>query len=112
MNQCNGQGNIKAAYLHGKIDTSNSKQLRQEVIDCVEADTTTLVLDLHEVTFIDSSGLGSLVFLLKWMRSRGGRVVIYRPNSQVRMLLDIANMTQILPVCSNVEELAAADIQL
>jgi anti-anti-sigma factor len=112
MKKCDGQGNIKATYLRGKIDTSNSKQLRQDVIDCVDPDTTTLIIDLHEVTFIDSSGLGSLVFLLKWMQSRGGRVVIYRPNSQVRMLLDIANMTQILPICNNAEDLAAANIEL
>jgi anti-sigma B factor antagonist len=112
MKKCNDSEKVKAIYLQGKIDTANSKQIRQNIIDCIDSNTATLLFDLREVTFIDSSGLGSLVFLLKQMRARGGNVIIYRPNDQVKMLLDIANMTQLFPIYNTEEELAQADVQL
>jgi anti-sigma B factor antagonist len=112
MKECDSQEVVRTISLQGKIDTSNSKQLRQDLIAHMDGDITTLVFDLHQVTFIDSSGLGSLVFLLKRMRSQGGRIIFYRPNQQVKMLLDIANMAQLFPICSTEAELAQANINL
>ena len=54
-----------------RLTATNSPAFRQEMADLIAAGTSRVVLDLSPVAFIDSTGLGSLVSVLKQIGSRG-----------------------------------------
>ena len=60
-----------------RIDIQNAVQLREKLIDLIYKGQNTLLLDLQKVTFIDSSGLGALVYSLREARKYKGSIKIY-----------------------------------
>ena len=55
--------------------------------DLVGSDTARVVLDLHEVTFMDAQGLGSIVDTHRRLLAAGGCVRLVAPSSSVRKIL-------------------------
>jgi anti-sigma B factor antagonist len=68
--------------MRGEIDLASAPQLREALTRMNPNETSLVVLDLSEVTFLDSTGLGVLMGALKRARAAGGdiRLVINRPN--------------------------------
>lgn len=84
--------------LSGELDM-DSADLFAEATRLVHAHTIpTLVLDLTELSFIDSSGLREIVVALTRQREIGGALVLRSPTAQVRRVLDIVGMSEILTI--------------
>ncbi len=58
----------------------------------------TVVLDLEGVTFLDSTGLQSLVRARDAARQRGGELILRRPSAAVQRVLDVTNMWEVLAI--------------
>lgn len=76
--------------LSGEIDAHSVLDLERAVEDIEPA--ATLVLDMSGVTFIDSSGLRSIVEMHNRHLDGGGRLVLSDPSSAVRRLIDITGL--------------------
>jgi len=70
--------------------------------------TRRLVVDLAGVERVDSAGLGELVMLHMWADGMGYAVAFASPNTRVRELLDLTNLTSMLDVYETLEEAAHA----
>jgi anti-sigma B factor antagonist len=58
-----------------RLDASVAPAFKQQVVQLVEAGERRLVVDLGDVIFLDSSGLGALVSILKALGSQGAMAV-------------------------------------
>jgi anti-sigma B factor antagonist len=58
----------------------------------------TIVLDLEGVTFLDSTGLQSLVRAREAAGQRGEELILCRPSNAVQRVLDLTNMWEILAI--------------
>ena len=56
------------------------------------------ILDLSEVRYLNSTGLGALVSLLTKFRSRGGELILVNPAEHPRKLLALTKLTNIFAV--------------
>jgi anti-anti-sigma factor len=65
-----------------------------------------LVVDLPQVEFLSSSGLGYLVLLGKRLHDRGGRLALARPSSRMQRLLGAVGLEGVLPSFSSLENAA------
>ena len=63
-----------------------------------------VVLDCHGIDFMDSSGLGALIALLKRVSERGGDLKLARLPKKVRMVFEITRAYKIFQICDTVEE--------
>lgn len=95
---------VKQIQPSGILDSTKAAQFREEVSKLVESGADIILIDLKEVTFIDSSGLGALVSALKTVRSAGGKLCICSINEQVRMLFELTSMDRVFEVYSSREE--------
>ena len=66
-----------------------------------------VLLDFSGITFMDSAGLGSLVLLLKTVRSHGGKMYLCHVNQQIQMLFELTNMNQIFEIFPTEDEFLA-----
>lgn len=91
----------------GRLDMASAPEFRESVKRLVESGSSHLVVDLHEVSFVDSSGLGAIVGGLKAARNVGGELRIARANQQVLLVLDLTSLNRVLTPYETVEDAAA-----
>ena len=81
----------------GEIDMATVDQLQGAIGDAVtRADTATVVIDLTDVTFCDSIGIGTLVRAHVEAARQGTVVRISNPQRQIRRVLEITGVLDIL----------------
>lgn len=97
------------ALLHpsGDLDAYTAPGLRSDLHGATEAESRLVVVDLTDVTFIDSAGLGALVGAHRRMRESGGRLRIVRPSPLVARAFELTGLDEILELCDDRDEALA-----
>jgi anti-sigma B factor antagonist len=88
----------------GRLTMSAAGELTALLDSTVSAGRTLVVVDLGEVDFLDSSGLGSLVGGLRATRAAGGDLRIARVGAQARTVLELTTMDRVLTPHATVED--------
>jgi anti-sigma B factor antagonist len=86
----------------GRLNMVAAPALKSLVEETVASGQTRIVVDLGEVTFIDSSGLGALIAGLKATRQAGGDLRIAVVPEQVMTVLRLTNLDRVLPAHATV----------
>ncbi|UZQ53775.1 STAS domain-containing protein [Trichothermofontia sichuanensis B231] len=82
----------------GVLDRNMGRELRDEVTVLVNQDVPAILVDLSQVVFVDSSGLGALVSCLKLARAAQCQLAICGLNDQVKMLLELTSMDRVFKI--------------
>ncbi|MDR3539504.1 MAG: STAS domain-containing protein [Desulfosporosinus sp.] len=69
-------GNQATVFLHDKIYVSDASLLRDDLLDMIDQGVIELRIDLSGLTYIDSSGLGTLVTINKRTKEKKGTLVL------------------------------------
>lgn len=88
--------------VEGDLDSFTAAQLREELAGAVAYEAT--IIDLGEVPFVDSSGLGALVGGVRRMREAGRSVAICSARPGVRRLLGMTGFDRLVPVAGSPAE--------
>lgn len=97
-------GRLDAA-LSGEIDLSTVAELEQRLEDPLHGGPTLLVLDLRQVTFLDSSGLRLLLRLDERQRGLGGRMVLVQGGRRVARVLELTGAGERLEMVTDPSEI-------
>lgn len=84
--------------MAGEVDLATAPQLREALLHEAEEGTQNILVDLREVEFLDSSGLGVLVGVLKRMRERGGELALACSEGPVLKVLTITGLDRVFPI--------------
>lgn len=84
-------------------------KLVEVVSDALEEGAKNFVVDLSEVRYISSSGIGLLITMLTKMRNKGGEVYLTAPSDHVKKLLIITKLNNIFTVFDSVEDFRNRD---
>ena len=69
-----------------------------------------LVLDLSDLDFVDSFGIGAVVGALKRLRQRGGDLALVCPSSRIRRVFEICDLDRIIALHDSVASVAAPSV--
>lgn len=89
-----------------RLDIEVASDFRAMLLALIEQGHRRLVVDLSQVNFIDSSGLGALVSALKTLKRSdvGGDVRLARVQAQVVSLLEIIRLNRVFTTYPSVEQ--------
>ncbi len=85
-------------YIQEDMDALSVKQLRIKFEELIETENRNITLDLSGVEFIDSSGIGAIVFLFKRRSPLGRTIEIQGVHGQPRDLFDHLRIHKALTV--------------
>jgi anti-sigma B factor antagonist len=94
---------VAIAAVIGDIDISTVSELREALVTLAGSGEA-LIVDLSEVTFIDSTGLGALIGAYRHAVARGGSLHAVCAQPQARKLLWLTGVDRRIPLADTVEE--------
>lgn len=86
------------------FDANQGLRLQREVTQLLEEETVSAILiDFGGVDFINSSGLGALVALMKKVQAAGSQLYLCTLNAQTKLIFELANMHRLFKIFPNRE---------
>jgi anti-sigma B factor antagonist len=96
------EGDVTILDLKGRIRISGGTLLLHKAIRCLlDEGKTKIVLNLANVTHIDSLGLGELISSHMTLRNKGGEIKLIHLTERVREVMTITNLLAVLDVYDN-----------
>ena len=80
----------------GELDVATANQLRTAISTLMGTGCREIVVDLAATTFLDSSGLGALVWASHRMHAAGGRLTVVNPDARVAKVLRVTGVDRVL----------------
>lgn len=87
-----------------RLDANNSEELKAEFRRLFESGTKDLVIDLKEIHFIDSSGLGVLVSGYKNASILHGSLKLSNLQSQVKSMFELTRLHRVFDIFTSVDD--------
>ena len=102
------EGDKTVVSVGGEIDVYTAPKLREQIVQLVEDGQYHLVIDMEDVEFLDSTGLGVLVGGLKRVRAHDGTLRLVCTQERILKIFRITGLTKVFPIHSTVAEAVEA----
>ena len=89
--------------LQGEIDLHQSPQLHERLVEVCKSKPKVLVLNLAEVAYMDSSGVGTLVHTYRTVSGYQGRMALAGLQDRVRSVFEISRLDKYFQIFDSVE---------
>ena len=90
--------------IRGEIDLRSSPELRATLSELVPNQPERLILDLSGVSYMDSSGVGTIVELKRRIDRAGGRVILFGLQPRVRSVFEITRLDKFFTITDGLEQ--------
>lgn len=97
-------GSAKVLTISGSASMAEADKIRKKLVDLADEDTPIIALDLSEMDFIGSAGLGALIVGHLHASRRQGQIRLVKPSPQVLGVLETTNLIRIFPIYATVDE--------
>jgi anti-sigma B factor antagonist len=101
-------GEMQVLDVSGEIDVYTAPQFKEAVNQLINAGQTDLIINMDGVTYMDSSGFGTLLSATKRLRPEGGSVNLIACNSAIDRMLRITRLNTVFGTFATVDEAVAA----
>lgn len=89
--------------IAGEIDAYSAPKLREELLPYAEGKNT-IIANLKDVSYLDSTGLGVFVSLFKQLKKNGGELKLIELSEQLKRLFNITGLHNIMDISTNTED--------
>jgi anti-sigma B factor antagonist len=82
--------------LRGEVDVLNVDQVRIALVEALETHPASIIVDLSELSFIDSTGLGAIIFGFQRARDEGVAFHLAKPTRGVHQILVLSGLLEVV----------------
>ncbi len=90
--------------IEGEVDLYSSPQIRKTIIDLIGDRKPALLIDLKNVTYMDSSGVATLVEGLQRIREYGGQLYLCNLQGAVREVFELSRLDKVFQIYKDVTD--------
>lgn len=98
-------GEHKVISISGEVDLYNVSELKKALFSVTDGSYSSVVVDLKDVNYMDSSGIGALVAGQKKMRAHNGKFALMNIHDDVLNILKLATLDKFFTIYENEEDL-------
>jgi anti-sigma B factor antagonist len=98
---------ITKLALTGRFDIMGAQQIDSAFKGMI-ADNSKIIIDMEKVPFLASMGIRTLIMGAKTMKSKGGKMVLFKPTSDVEAVLTDSGTDTIIPIAHDLSAAIAA----
>jgi len=95
---------LSIVSFNGALNARSAEEAKQTFRNLVEQGVNQVIVDLHQVPFIDSSGLAALVSGLKTLGGEASNLKLAAPQSQARLLFELTMFDRVFEIHDTVED--------
>lgn len=85
-------------YPKGELDVYNTKKFKEKSLKIYEKDKKDILFDFGELEYLDSTGLSSLIYILKEIEKDGNKIVIENINNSIMKLFKITKLEDMFEI--------------
>lgn len=98
------EGDIVKVNLSGRMDLGGVKSIEKDFDRMVEAPRMAVIVDMSDVPYMSSIGIRCLLIHAKSVSGRGGKYVLSSIQRDVRNVLEVSGIDQLIKIYDTVEE--------
>jgi anti-sigma B factor antagonist len=95
---------VKVFGLSGDIDMYSSPALRKELMGHVREKAPLLCIDFRDVSYIDSSGIATLVEGLRGMMAHGGKLKLLAIPERIVEIFSFSKLDKVFDICVSLDD--------
>lgn len=90
--------------VSGEMDLYNSYKLKELVMKMMERQVKSVVINMEEVEYIDSSGIGALIHIYSTMKKASCQLYITNIHGSVKKVIELTKLMGYFPITNSLEE--------
>lgn len=92
------RNDIIICFLEGEININNSPELRKAFDELIKANQKKVLLDFSNATYIDSSGLATLIEMFQRLKKIGGHLRLGSMNQKIKNVFEITKLHKLFEI--------------
>lgn len=88
----------------GEIDIYTSPKFKQKVLDAFDKDAKDLLIDCKNLEYLDSTGLGAFIYILKKLKEQDYKIYIDNIKPNIKKLFDITKLDKLFIIRGELSE--------
>ncbi len=93
------ENNTVTVFMEGELDHFSAQGIRRLLDNCIQdSEIKCMVLDMKDISFMDSSGIGVILGRFRQLQQRGGKMQVRNMNPQVTKVFRLSGMGQIIEI--------------
>ena len=101
----NEDGKHKVIALKGELDLYKTGKLKRELLEAIGDEISSLVIDMTELKYMDSSGIALMAFLQKHARGKSGTFAFLKVNSEIMNVLKLAALDNFFKIYESMDQI-------
>jgi len=97
-------GNNYIIDVNGEMDLYNSYKLKELVMKMLEKKVERFIINLENVDYIDSSGIGALIYICSTIKKMNFRLIITNIHGSVKKVIELTKLMGYFPITNSIEE--------
>ncbi len=90
--------------VNGEMDLYNSYKLKELVMRMLEKKVERFIINLENVDYIDSSGIGALIYICSTIKKMNLRLIITNIHGSVKKVIELTKLMGYFPITQTIEE--------
>ncbi len=99
------KGSHKVMAVNGEVDLYNVSELKKALFDAINDTVDSLIVDMRDIFYMDSSGIGALVAGQKKMKAKSGKFGLLNIHEDVMNVLKLATLDKFFTIYNSEEDI-------
>ena len=95
----------KIMKVNGEVDLYNVSELKKALFDAIDDTVSSLIVDMKDIFYMDSSGIGALVAGQKKMKAKNGKFALLNIHEDVMNVLKLATLDKFFTIYNTEKEI-------